>query len=269
MKKSIFLTLIILLVGIFAFAAWNVLDIWLEYRAGERYYEDLEQYISTPESDAEPFWIRKNAQIEEALPEEPEPILWPQVDFAALREVNPDVVGWIYIPNTNVNYPILQGKTNDQYIYRLMTGEYNSSGSIFMEAGIGWDFSEQNTPIYGHNMKNGTMFADITGYKSQEFYDAHPFAMLLTPEKNYYVRIFSGYVTDIWGNAWDTAFSEERFGNWLESLGRKSYFSSAVVPTTEDRILTFSTCTYETDEARFVVHGVLEEYTEEIETAAE
>jgi len=271
MKKSIVIILIVLLLGVFAFSAWQVLDTLQEYRVGEKFYEEMDQYISVPEPTEKkrPFWEKENP-AEETLPEEPTEPAWPEVDFASLQEINKDVVGWIYIPGTRVSYPIVQGKNNDRYLYRLITGEYNSAGSIFLEAGIARDFSEQNNPIYGHNMKNGTMFADVTGYKSQEFYDTHPYAMLLTPDQNYYVRVFSGYVLSEWGDAWETAFSEEGFEKWLKNVERKSYFAADdVIPTTEDRILTFSTCTYETDNVRFVVHGVLEEYIPEDENAAE
>lgn len=264
MKKGILIAVAVVLLCVLAFSAWKVVDIWQEYRTGEQFYVKMNEYVSIPETEAtKPQKTDKTAATEETQPEEPAEAVWPVVDFAALKAINPDVVGWIYIPDTNVNYPILQGKDNDQYIYHLMTGEYNSSGSIFLEAGIASDFTEQNNVIYGHNMKNGTMFAELTRYKGQEFYDAHPVAMLLTPEGNFYVRIFSGYVTDIWDDAWVSAFSQTDFRQWLDERGRKSYFDSDVIPTTDDLILTFSTCTYETDNARFVVHGVLEEYIAE------
>ena len=270
MKKGILIVLIVLLLGVFVFSGWQVVSTLLEYREGEQAYEELDQFVSVPETTVPPKPAPKPTETTEAVTEETIPpqeeIAWPEVDFDALLEINDDVVGWIYIPDTKVSYPIVQGKNNDQYLYRLINGKYNSSGSIFLEAGIASDFTEQNSPIYGHNMKNGSMFAGITGYKGQKFYDAHPIALLLTPEKNYVVRIFSGYVTDAWGDSWDSGLSEETFQKWLDKRIRKSYFTSEVIPTIEDRILTFSTCSYETTEGRFVVHGVLEEYEK---TAAE
>ena len=261
MRKFGLIAVIILLLCVFGFSAWQLSDILLEYRRGEQTYTELEQFIHIPET-TEPKATKPAAVREEQVQpqEEAEEILWPEVDFEALRELNSDVVGWIYIPDTNINYPIVQGEDNDRYLYRLLTGEYNSSGSIFLEAGIVRDFSSQNNPVYGHNMKNGTMFAGLTGYKGQEFYDAHPVGYLLTPEKNYVVHMFSGYVTSSWGNAWDLAFTESDFAQWLEEIQRKSYFASDVVPGNRDRIVTFSTCTYETDDSRFVVHGILEEH---------
>ena len=264
MKKVILTIVIVLLLGVFAFSAWQVVDILGEYREGEQAYQELEQFISIPASSQKEDPVPAETEVGtlETQPEESDSP-FPKVDFDALKAINEDVVGWIYIPDTNVNYPILQGDNDDQYLYHLLTGEYNSSGSIFLDADVQADFSGQNSPIYGHNMKNDTMFADVVHYKKQEFFDAHPTVLLMTPEKNYTVHLFSGYVTDSWGSAWDTAFTETGFAQWLDEIQRKSYFTSDVLPHVSDRIVTLSTCSYETGDSRFVVHGVLEEYTDQ------
>ena len=260
MKKKVLIVAILLLVVILVISGWKLWEIISEYAQGAKVYSVMEDYVSIPESilQPDPTEAPGEGNIEQTQPEEP---AFPEVDFEALWEQNPDVVGWIYIPDTKVNYPILQGEDNDKYLYRLITGKYNSSGSIFLEADIPADFSSQNNPIYGHNMKNGTMFAPITRYKEQKFYDAHPTAYLVTPECNYLVHLFSAYVTSAYsGKAWTTSFSQPDFEKWLKDVEKRSYFASDVVPTVDDRVLTFSTCTYETDDARFVVHGVMEAY---------
>lgn len=262
MKKTIMIALIVLLLGVFLFSAWQIIDILTEYRKGEQTYESLEHYISVPETtpkEEAPKTDTPEIPTMETQPEEADNP-FPKVDFGALQAINEDVIGWIYIPDTRVNYPVLQGESNDDYLYHLLTGEYNSSGSIFLDAEVSADFSGQNSPIYGHNMKNKTMFADIVEYKKQDFFDAHPTAMLMTPDKNYYVHLFAGYVTDSWGDAWIKTFTDAEFEAWLSATKEASRFDSDVVPTVQDKVLTFSTCTYDTHDARFVVHGVLEEY---------
>lgn len=262
MKKPILIVLIILLLGIFLFSAWQVADILLEYRKGTNTYDALEYYISIPETERDSEQPQNGAQADPETMADPsdseDP--FPKVDFAALQAINEDVVGWIYIPDTRVNYPILQGEDNDEYLYHLLTGEYNTSGSIFLDADVAADFSDQNSIIYGHNMKNKSMFGDIVDYKKQAFFDAHPTAMLMTPEKNYYVHLYSGYVIDSWGDAWKKSFADGEFEAWLNAAKEKSRFASDVVPTAQDKVLTFSTCTYDTHDARFIVHGILEEY---------
>jgi len=261
MKKLVYLCAAIAFFGIFAFSAWKLVQIGSEYKKGEQEYENLAQYVVIPETTQTPAPQETLDAVLPEAPVQPQEPLWPQVDFAALQMINPDVVGWIYIPDTKVNYPIVQGSDNDQYLKRLISGEYNSSGSIFLDANCSSLFLSRNNPIYGHNMKNGTMFADVTGYVSQEFYDDHPVAMLVTPGKNYQVKLFSAYTTDAWGDAWTISFTDSAYAQWLEERQRKSYFAADVIPTAGDTVLTFSTCTYETDDARFVVHGILEEYT--------
>ena len=156
-----------------------------------------------------------------------------------------------------MNYPVLQGVDNDQYLYRMIDGKRNGAGSLFLDAAVAPDFSEENNPIYGHNMKSGSMLAGITGYKKQAFYEEHPVALLLTPEQNYQVLIFSAYVLDAGGNAWDTEFTEQTKQLWLEELLSRSYISGDALPFAWDKILTLSTCTYETQNSRFLVHGIL------------
>ena len=265
MKKWLKIVLIIILFCVFLFSTWQVIDILMEYRKGTQTYESLEHYVSIPETVPQDTVSQKDTPeipTMETLPEEAESP-FPKVNFDALKAINEDVIGWIYIPDTRVNYPIVQGENNDQYLYHLLTGEYNSSGSIFLDANVSADFSGRNSIIYGHNMKNKSMFADTVEYKKQEFYDTHPTAMLMTPEKNYYVHLFAGYVTDSWGNSWITSFTDEEFEAWLQNAQDRSRFTSNVTPTVQDKVLTFSTCTYDTHDARFIVHGILEEYIPE------
>lgn len=266
MKKVIFIVLVVLLLGVFLFSGWKVITTLRDYKAGESFYEQMEDFVSVPEPEETKSKETVKAQ-EETVNEETRPgtgedgVVWPEVDFAALHAINPDVVGWIYFPDTQMNYPVLQGDTNDEYIYTLMNGEFNNAGSIFLEAGIPSDFSAENSVVYGHNMVNGSMFAELAvGYRDQSYYEAHPYALLMTPQGNYYVRIFSGYVIDIWSDAWKSSFTGNEFAQWLQERVRLSCIETDVVPMPDDRILTFSTCTDESHDMRFILHGVLEKY---------
>ena len=154
----------------------------------------------------------------------------------------------------------MQGEDNDYYLHRLYDGTANGSGSIFMDFRNSSDFSDPHTIIYGHSMQNSSMFTNIKKYKTQEFYDQHPFALLMTPEKNYKVELFSGYVANVKDTSWDLDFGDAAvFQSWLSATKSKSMFLSDAAPTTDDKILTMSTCTYEFDNARFVLVGILRE----------
>lgn len=254
-RKFVILALMLVLLGVFGYSLYQVLNITGEYQGGEDSYESLDRFVSMPQ-------IRED---ETAATEEGEEetetvhfdVQWPEVDFEALTQVNDDVVGWIYIPGTVINYPIVQGEDNDYYLTHLFNGQRNSSGCIFLDCSAEPDFSSFNSVLHGHHMRNASMFARICEFKEQSHYDEHPLGLLLTPDGNYVVQFFSGYVCNTEANAWDLAFSAEEYASWLDGLMRKSAFQSDVAPTTEDRVLTLSTCTYEFKNARFVLHGIL------------
>ncbi len=227
-----------------------------EYAKGEEVYAELNEYVAPKVPEPTP---RPSDAPQPQEPEESQPA-GPRVDFPALREINSDIVGWIAIDGTGINYPIVQTGDNDYYLTHLFSGEVNRSGCIFLDCRNHGDFSDANSVIYGHHLKNGTMFSELLEYKKQEFYDEHPTAWLATPEGEYEVKFFAGYVSDVWGEAWEMSFpSQEEFARWLTRAAERSAFSGGPTPTAEDRILTLSTCSYEFSDARFVLLGILEE----------
>ena len=258
MKRNVILILLILFfLGLMLFSGYRIVSILSEYRAGTETYEDIRRYVSTvPAIPVEP-----KPEPEQTLPQETEPVddtVYPVVDFDGLLTVCEDVVGWLYIEGTNVDYPVVQGVDNNQYLRHMMDGRYNTAGTLFVDYRNEPDFTERNTIIYGHNMRNGTMFAALGGYRKQEFYDEHPVALLMTPQGNYRLEIFSAYVADVEQNAWDCGFaSDAEFARWLEEVAAKSEFQTDLTPTAQDRIVTLSTCSKDFNNARFVVHCIL------------
>ena len=222
-----------------------------EYSEGEDSYTDLDHYVKLPEEPKEPS-PSPTDETESGGRE------WPVVDFASLQEINPDIVGWIYIEGTGINYPVVQGRDNQYYLKHLFSGEWNGSGCIFLDSRNRLDFSDRHSIIYGHHMKNGAMFSGLTEYKKQEYYNEHPIALLLTPDKNYEIEIFGGYVSSVQDKAWEVAFpSDSDFTEWLDKARERSCFTSEITQAVTDQILTFSTCSYEFNNARFVLLGVL------------
>ena len=255
MKKIIYNALLLLFGGLLVFSGWKVLGILNTYREGQDAYADMEQYVQLPTSTV-------------SVPEETEPTsgpvdetVWPEVDFAALAQVNPDVVGWIFIEGTSIHYPIVQGGDNSYYLNHLFDGTRNAAGCIFLDVACEGDFSDAHSILYGHHMKNGTMFASLVDYKEQVFYDQHPTALLLTPTGKYQVHFFSGYVADNDAGAWETDFEEDTFETWLTEISSRSLFTPATTPEPTHRILTLSTCTYEFNSAKFLLHGYVVQAT--------
>ena len=187
------------------------------------------------------------------------PVLKNPVDFESLKKVNEDIIGWIRVNALDISYPIAQSTNNDYYLHRTFERVDNFAGCIFMEYQNHSDFSDKNTIIYGHNMKNGSMFADLSKYRDEGFFAEHPVILLATPGGTLRAEVFSAYVADVKQDAWRTVFSDSGDKeSWLAGLTARSAFAGAETPGADDRIVTLSTCTYEFDDARFVVHAAVQ-----------
>ena len=182
MKKAVYYILLAIFIGVFLFAAYQIGSYMLEKHKSDEVLKDAGKYVYIPDlsSDEEPEG-------------EPEQVY---VDFAALEGVNSDIVAWLYGADTGLNYPIVQAEDNDYYLYRLLDGTWNKNGTIFMDYVNRSDFSDQNTLVYGHHMKSGAMFGALVQYKKQEFYDAHPYLYLYTPQQSYRLDLIAGSVVD-------------------------------------------------------------------------
>ena len=257
-NKWLLRILIVIFLTVMVISVWKIWEIYSEYRTGEKAYNDISHMISLPPNTEEPRPSATTAPSEGTEPSSDEDFTnWPTVDFAALREINPDIVAWIYIEGTEINYPVVQGEDNSFYLKHLFDGEWNGAGCIFLNYQNNADFSDRHSILYGHHMKNGTMFTDLEKYKEQDFFDEHPFGLLVTPDKNYKIEFFSGYVVAAHESAWRIDFTDAEFETWLQNAVDQSCFSSEIIPGTSDNILTLSTCSYEFDDARFVLLGVL------------
>lgn len=243
---------------------------------GSAVYNDLQEYVILPDEQEDPAgageghgtdYMPAGQTGETAAGDDGEMASGvvhygqcPQVDFTSLRALNSDVVGWIYGPGTKINYPVVQGTDNAFYLTHMFDGKENKCGSIFMDSLNNMDFSNTNSILHGHHMKNGSMFASLAGYESQAYYDSHPVLWLVTSDKSYQVEIFTGFVTDVESDVWQIEFAtKEEYKNWLDDMKERGMFKCDVIPGTEDRILTLATCSYRYDDARFVVMGILRE----------
>lgn len=246
MKRRIRRALIVLLLGVMGYCAFQIVQVTESYRRGAELYARMARCAAVPDHSER---SGENAAM-----------TWPEVDFAALKEVNPDFVGWLSCEGTPIHYPVVQGRDNDYYLHHLFDGSEGRCGCIFLEAQNEPDFSQPHSILYGHHMKDGSMFKSLKGYREQSYYEEHPVLLLLTPEKRYRLEVFAGFVAAEGSNAWQLDFRDEQERQrWLEEQIQRSDFHSDVFPGPEERILTLSTCSYEFQNARYVVHTVLRE----------
>ena len=249
MREKIRIILCCIFLAIAIYAAYNIIKIQSEYKKSVDAYKKLDNY-TTEQTTSE----TSEESEEEPVKEKP----YPDVDFAGLKSVNSDVIGWIYVPDTEINYPIVHTSDNDYYLDHLVDRTQNPAGAIFLDTRNPSDFSDLHSIIYGHHMKNGSMFAALKGYKKQDFFDGHKTGYLITQDAAYSIDFFAGHVANVEENAWQLDFDDAAdFDNWIKSLKEISTFKSDIEPQYGDRIFTLSTCSYEFDDARFVLSGKL------------
>jgi len=276
MKSRIKKILALVFAALFLFSGWQLYRIRHTRGEAEEQYESLEQYVSVP-SPTPPAVPPETPRPEETAPsaapsvpatppdEEPDeqetvpvPEPAPQVDFEELYKINPDVVGWLLVEGTQINYPVVQGEDDSFYLKHQFDGRFSEVGCLFLDAENDASFQETNQIIYGHYRWNGAMFYDVGEYKNQSFFDEHPTGWLITPSAAYRLYFFAGYVSDVHGNAWDIGLAGDEYLAWLEECKERSAFSSDITPAADSCVLTLSTCSYEFKNARFVLHAVLE-----------
>ena len=151
------------------------------------------------------------------------------VDFEALRKVNPDIIGWIVIPGMEISYPIVQGEDNDYYLKHTFDKAENASGCIFVEVENSPDFSDNNTFVYGHNMKNKSMFAKLNRYQEEDTFRKNPEFVIYTPEGMLRYQIYSCHVARLGTESFSYRIEgEEEFSKWLETVKSKSYYDTGI-----------------------------------------
>ena len=179
------------------------------------------------------------------------------VDFAELQEINPEVIGWIRVGAVNISYPVTQAKDNEFYLHRTFKKADNFAGCIFENCNNSPYFTDQNTILYGHNMKNGSMFGQLKKFSEQETLDKNPYFWIFKKDFIYQYRIFSSSVVSKRGDPYIIRFSKEDFQKFIDkSIETSDIDCGDVTVTTDDRIVTLSTCTGD-DATRRILQGVL------------
>lgn len=180
------------------------------------------------------------------------------VDWKALKKVNPDVQGWLYQKGTVINYPVVQGTDNDTYLHTRFDKQWSGGGTLFVDYRMEKDFRGFNSIIYGHHMKDGSMFRSIRGYTKEEgYYDKHKTLELATPHGNYHLVVFSAFITKATDeNTYKMTYDEAEKQAYIDRAWEQSELPitrDSVDVTKDDRLVTLSTCAYDYEEARYIV----------------
>lgn len=245
----------------------------VQYRQGDETYAQAEELAGLPDLSDLPVVdftggsgsVSSSASTDGAGEAPEEVPVWQDpyaqalkdMDFSALRQQNPDVLGWILIPGTRVSYPVVQGTDNSYYLDHTWRGGKNSVGAIFMECRNSSDLSDFNTIIYGHRMNNRSMFGTLSQYKSRSYWQAHPYVYLTDDSGTHRYEIFAAGEVSVDSDVYRLGLrSDSSRQSFLDSCLALSALNTGVTPHTYDKVLTLSTCTGNGHATRWVVQAV-------------
>ncbi len=229
------------LVAVFLFSSYKVFLYFSEGKEEKTFHKALMEDAVTKH---EP--VQSERPIDSILPEEEEfiPLLTPDlsVDVAKLKKKYSSIVGWLYLPNSPIHYPVVQGEDNLFFVDHLPSGAQNPAGSLFLDFRDLPDLSGFNQVIYGHNMLNGSMFGTILDYRDPNYFKTHPYLFYFTESKTYRLEVFAGVNTYSTSELYERPSTPEAKETYLQSVRSRSTFISDVSVSAEDQILVLSTC---------------------------
>lgn len=235
-KQSLFITLIIVVLLLIGYNSYRLLYGLNQYKKGTSTYDEIKQQVIT---NGEPS--------EDGITEE-------KIDFIKLKQINSDIVGWLKMEDTVIDYPVVKGEDNDYYLHHLYTGEWNSLGTLFIDFRNNPIFRDRNTIIYGHSMLNGSMFFILERYKKQSFYEEHKEFIFETPDKKYKLLPFAGKIMDAKENFVQFDFETDKdFYDYLDYYIRNSTFKSDVEVSGSDKTVMMIKCSDDFEDARYVL----------------
>lgn len=185
-----------------------------------------------------------------------------KINGKSLKKENPDYVGWIYVPGTGISYPVVYAEDYNKYMHTAFDGSYNYAGTIFFDQRNKNTTDEKHAILYGHNMRDGSMFAKIKNYNDREYFEKHPVFWFITPTSAQLYQIFSAYEAqprdfDVTYSVEGDAFStDEEYEQVLHKMKNNSVIDTGTFATYKDNVMTMSTCT-NARTSRFTVHGYL------------
>lgn len=180
------------------------------------------------------------------------------IDWDRLKKINPDIIAWIRVPGTKIDYPVLQCSEWNEYLHKNYKGEESYPGSIFIQPECPADFSGSHSILYGHNMRNLSMFGSLHQFEKEAFYRKNNKVYLYQPDQTIIGTVYSTYDCRDTGRTYETAFdSGEKWKDWLLMSRENSYYDTGKVPEKADRVVTLSTCSNgRSRDSRYVVHCI-------------
>ena len=243
---------------------------FLEYRAAEDEYASLQDHIvisEEPKKEAPKKEKAGEEEFDDEPEEEPVDLLHPhfQIDYGALSGVNADFTAVLHVPALSITYPVVKSKDNEEYLHRTFEGKANFAGSIFLDANAKGSYDHKNTFIFGHNMKNGTMFGKLKYFlRDDQLANSNPYVFLCRPEGITRYRIFSYYLTTVESPIYNDFEGDKGYDQYLSLIQRlssyRNYPKDSIDFSQRPDIITLSTCSgHSGGNQRVIVQAALEE----------
>ena len=226
--------LLIICIFIFCISTWKLYGYYRSYKKAKDTYSKIAK---------EKVKISKNER---------------KIDFKKLKSQNQDIAGWIYIRGTTIDYPIVQGKDNEEYLHQDFNKKKSSSGTIFLDNNCKKDFTSDNNIIYGHHMKNGTMFAQLLKFREKSFLKKHNEIMIFTPDRTIHLKVISAYAQKAQNKITVTFANDKQKKAYIKKIESMSEQTIKTSRINDSHIYTFVTCSYEIYDNRTYVHAVEE-----------
>lgn len=256
MKKVVLAMCFLICLATGAVAGWKLYGYYHIYQEGKKEYKELTECIEKREFSEKSDKVKNNKADKCPV----------KVDFKSLKKINPDVIAWIHIPDTGIDYPIVQAKDNTTYLHRTFRKKDSYVGAIFMDSLCAPNLSSFNSIIYGHNLKTGEMFGHLkklydTSYNEKANYKKHPKVWIITPDiaQEYVIFAFREINVKKDKDIYTIELPDRKERRiFLDHQIRKSQKDTGIRPSENTKMITLSTCTSRTEDGRFIVQAVLE-----------
>lgn len=249
-KRSDIIRRIILVisVGVFIFAAYNLINIFLAYHKADVIYDNIQQDVLDEDSHTKVVIGEDEQEVEIPF----------TYNHQALLNINSQGIGYIYIPSIDCRLPMVQGDDNDYYLTHTFNKAYSANGCLFEDYRINGGLSASQIIIYGHNMRNGAMFGKLKNYQDYSFWNnsGNDVLYIYTGNVIKEYKIFSCYISEAISDTYTFNFPTlESMIDYAVNMKAKSMYDTGVDVSTATQVITLSTCTND-GEQRFIVHGM-------------
>lgn len=227
---------VVIVLSLFLYGGYSLWDTWMSAR-GAFLSDELLDYKPSPEAGENP-------------------------SLKDLMAINPDVVAWLTVDGTHIDYPVVQGEDDMEYVNKDVYGEFALSGSIFLSCVNSRDFSDPYSLVYGHHMANGAMFGDVVSFTEQSYFDKHRTGTLCLLDRTYAISFFACVKTDAADLVvYNPQAQADGVGSLLSYLEAQAVCSREIGVTASDQVIGLSTCSEAITNGRVILFGKLTEKT--------